>query len=50
MVMGMSKKKLTVPPGYTLKFSAYTTGKNGQRIYAKWFGLKAFPLLVPIAK
>jgi hypothetical protein len=48
-VMAMSKK-LIVPPGYELKFSAYRTDKNGKRIYAKWFGLKAWPLLVPRAK
>ncbi len=43
-------KKLIVPPGYVLKFSAYRTDKNGKRIYAKWFGFKAWPLLVPITK
>lgn len=46
----MSRKKLTVPPGYVLKFSPYRTDKSGHRIYAKWFGFKAFPMLVPIAK
>jgi hypothetical protein len=45
----MSDKKLTVPPGYVLIFRAYITDKNGNRIYAKWFGLKGLPLLVPIA-
>ncbi len=48
--MAMKKSKITVPPGYVLKFSAYRTDKNGRRIYAKWFGLRAWPLVVPIAK
>ncbi len=43
-------KKLTVPPGYILIFRPYYTDKNGNRVYAKWFGLKAWPLLVPVTK
>jgi hypothetical protein len=37
-----------VPPGFQLIFRAWITGRDGKRIYAKWFGLKGFPLLVPI--
>lgn len=40
--------KPVIPPGYKLIFRAWTTGRDGKRIYAKWFGLRAFPILVPI--
>jgi hypothetical protein len=32
---------------YVLIFRPYITLKNGKRLYARWFGLKAFPLRVP---
>jgi hypothetical protein len=41
------KKKITVPDGYKLVFRPWIT-KNGKRLYASNFGLKAWPLLVPI--
>jgi hypothetical protein len=37
-----------VPPGFQLIFRAWITGRDGKRIYAKWYGLKGFPILVPI--
>ena len=39
--------KPSVPPGYVLIFRAYYTDRDGNRVYAKTFGLKAWPLLVP---
>jgi len=42
------KKKLPVPEGYKLVFTAYITLKNGKRLYASTIGKKAFPLLIPI--
>jgi hypothetical protein len=46
----MGKKRvLSVPPGYVLIFRPYYT-KDGVRIYAKRYGLKAWPLLVPVTK
>jgi hypothetical protein len=46
----MDKKKIEVPEGYKLVFRAWKTLKDGKRLYAKNFGLKAWPLLVPIGK
>lgn len=45
-----TKKKLTVPTGYRLIFRAWKTDKDGNRMYAKDYGLRAWPLLVPIKK
>ena len=42
------KEKLNTPPGYKLIFRAWTTGRDGKRIYAKWYGKRGFPILVPI--
>ena len=42
--------KLIVPVGYTLIFRAYYTDKDGNRVYAKRYGYKAWPLVVPISK
>jgi hypothetical protein len=39
--------KVTVPPGYQLIFRAWYTDKNGNRVYAKTYGKRAWPLLVP---
>jgi hypothetical protein len=41
------KKPLVVPPGMKIEFRAWTTTKDGKRIWAKWYGIKAFPILVP---
>lgn len=43
----MGKTKIEVPPGYKVIFRPWRTGKDGKRIYASTFGLKAWPLLVP---
>lgn len=43
-------KKPTSRPGYVLIFRAYYTDKDGRRVYAKWYGLKAWPLWVPVTK
>lgn len=39
--------KYRVPPGYRLIFRAWITDKNGNRIYARDYGKRGFPLLVP---
>lgn len=39
-----------VPAGYRLVFRAWYTDRNGNRVYAKSFGLRAWPLLVPVGK
>lgn len=46
MAMQQQKLKLDVPEGYVLKFVAYITLKNGQRLYAKACGKRAFPIVV----
>lgn len=38
---------LPVPAGMKLVFRPYITLKNGQRIWAKQYGKRAFPLYVP---
>ena len=42
--------KLTVPPGYVLIFRTYYLDKDGNRVYAKSYGYKAWPLVIPIRK
>ena len=37
---------LPVPPGHVVRFVAYITLKNGQRLYAKACGKRAFPIVV----
>lgn len=39
-------KKILVPKGFRLIFRAWKTDKNGNRVYAKDYGLKGWPLLV----
>lgn len=46
MAMKQEKLKLEVPEGYTIKFVAFITLKNGHRLYAKTCGKRAFPILV----
>ena len=46
----MNSKKLDVPKGYRLIFRAWKHDKNGNRLYAKDYGLRGWPLLIPIAK
>jgi hypothetical protein len=43
------KLPLNVPDGYKLVFRATITLKNGKVLYAKQFGIRGFPILVPIA-
>ena len=38
-----------IPDGYTLIFRASITTKSGKTIFAKWFGIRGFPILVPVA-
>ena len=33
-----------------LIFRPYYTTKDGRRVYAKWYGLKSWPLWVPVTK
>lgn len=35
-----------IPADHTVVFRAWITLKNGTRLYAKTYGLKAFPVLV----
>lgn len=37
---------LPIPDGYVLIFRPYRDLKNGKRIYAKTYGLRAFPMVV----
>lgn len=46
----MADTKLSVPKGFRLIFRAWKTDKYGNRVYAKDYGLRAWPLLVPISK
>ena len=47
----MAKKpKKAVPPGYKLVFRAWKTDRNGRRLNASHYGLRAWPLVVPISK
>jgi hypothetical protein len=48
--VGAMAAKLTVPKGFRLIFRAWYTDKDGNRVYAKDKGLRAWPLLVPINK
>jgi hypothetical protein len=43
----MDSGKIHVPPGYRLIFRAWYTDKDGNRVYAKQFGKRAWPLVVP---
>lgn len=42
----MLKEGETVPEGYTVVYTPYITLKNGKRLYAATYGLKAFRLKV----
>lgn len=39
-----------IPDGYEIIFRASITTKSGRVVYAKWYGLRGFPILVPIAQ
>ena len=38
----------TPPSGYRYVFAAYITTRDGRRIYASWYGKRAFCFLVPV--
>lgn len=38
-----------IPEGYELVFRATRTTEAGRKIYAKWYGLRGFPMLVKVA-
>lgn len=43
------RSRIYVPEGFKLIFRPWRTDKkSGRRIWARWFGLRAFPMLVPI--
>lgn len=42
------KFKIKIPKGYRLIFRASKTA-NGIKIYARDFGLRGFPILIPIS-
>jgi hypothetical protein len=45
----MGKIYPPVPEGYQLLFRPWRTDpKTGEKVWAKWFGKRAFPILVPI--
>lgn len=46
--MTQLKLPLNIPDGYEVKFVAYITLKNGNRLYAKQVGKKAFPIVVQV--
>jgi hypothetical protein len=39
-----------IPDGYVVVFRASITLKNGKVLYAKQFGIRGFPILVPADK
>lgn len=42
--------KIVVPAGYRLVFRAWYTDRNGNRVYAKHHGKRAWPLLIRVGK
>lgn len=38
---------LPLPPGHEIKFVAWIT-RGGKRVYARQYGLRAFPLVVKV--
>ena len=48
--MKQTSFEFPIPDGYELIFRSTITTKSGKVIYAKWFGIRGFPILVPIAK
>lgn len=48
--VNMSKKvKIVVPKGHRMIFRASKKDKNGNKIYARDYGLRGFPIFIPIA-
>lgn len=46
----MDTKTVPVQAGYRVIFRTWYTDKNGTRVYAKDYGLKAWRLVVPVKK
>jgi hypothetical protein len=44
------KLPLPIPEGYQLVFRPWITLKNGTKLFARQFGKRAFPLVVPVSK
>lgn len=44
--MGTYNGNSRVPAGYQVVFRAWYTDKNGNRVYAKDFGKRGWPLLI----
>ncbi len=42
--------KLSVPKGFRLIFRAWKRDKDGNKLYAKDYGLRGWPLFVPMGK
>lgn len=42
-----TKKRVVARPGYKVVFRPYITTKSGRVIYARTYGIRAFPILVP---
>ena len=45
--MGTSKPKQLPLPGFKIVFRAFITTKSGKRLYARSYGLRGWPILVP---
>lgn len=44
------RPRIVVPEGHVLVFRPWRTDpKTGKRIYASWYGLRAFPMVIPLA-
>jgi len=43
----MSRAPIRVPPGYRLIFRPYRRNAQGQLEYARSYGLRAWPILIP---
>ena len=48
--MKQNKLPIPIPEGFMLVFRPWITLKNGQKLYARQVGKRAFPLIVPVAK
>jgi hypothetical protein len=46
----MDSEKLSVPKGFRLIFRAWKRDKDGNKLYAKDYGLRGWPLFVPVNK
>ncbi len=46
----MGTQSVSVPAGHRVIFRTWYTDKNGNRVYAKDYGFKAWRLVVPVKK